>query len=71
MSGDDTPRTAGTRANWTIESQLIASGRDRTRGAPLNVPPVFASNFYLPDERLYSRTNGTPTTDALEAASNI
>lgn len=67
MSGDDTPRTAGTRANWTIESQLIASGRDRTLGAPLNVPPVFASNFYLPDERLYSRTNGTPTTDALEA----
>ena len=31
------------------------------------MPPVFASNFYLPDERLYSRSDGTPTSDALEA----
>ena len=33
---------------------------------PLNVPPVFASNYYLPDERVYSRSDGTPTTDSLE-----
>ena len=53
--------------NWTPETWLIAAGRDRSDGQPLNVPPVLASNFYLPDERLYSRTHGTPTTDALEA----
>jgi len=45
---------------------VIAAGRQRTPGAPLNVPPVLASNFYLPNDRLYSRTNGTETTDALE-----
>lgn len=52
---------------WTPETWLIAAGRTREHGAPLNVPPVFASNFYLPDDRLYSRTDGTPTTDALES----
>src|SRR6056297_2893589 len=51
---------------WSIESRLIGGARDRRLGGPLNVPPVFASNFYLPDDRLYSRTDGTPTTDALE-----
>ena len=51
---------------WTPETWLIAAGRDRTAGEPLNVAPVFASNFYLPSERLYSRTDGTPTTEALE-----
>lgn len=45
---------------------VIAAGRNRVPGAPLNVPPVLASNFYLPSDRLYSRTNGTETTDALE-----
>jgi len=53
--------------DWTPESRLIAGGRDRRPGASLNVAPVFASNYYLPDERLYSRTDGTPTTDALES----
>jgi len=52
--------------DWTTDTWLIAGGRDRTPGEPLNVPPVFASNFYLPDDRLYSRSDGTPTTDALE-----
>ena len=51
---------------WTPETWLIAAGRDRTPGEPLNIAPVFASNFYLPDDRLYSRSDGTPTTDALE-----
>ena len=51
---------------WTPETWLVAAGRTREPGQPLNVAPVFASNFYLPDERLYSRTDGTPTTDALE-----
>ena len=53
--------------DWTADTWLIAGGRDRTPGQPLNVAPVFASNFYLPDDRLYSRSDGTPTTDALEA----
>ncbi|MGA7757403.1 MAG: PLP-dependent transferase [Ilumatobacteraceae bacterium] len=53
--------------DWHPDTWLIASGRNRTPGEPLNVAPVFASNFYLPDDRLYSRTDGTPTTDALES----
>jgi cystathionine gamma-synthase len=52
--------------DWSPDTWLIAAGRTREAGAPLNVAPVFASNFYLPDDRLYSRTDGTPTTDALE-----
>lgn len=52
--------------DWTPASWLIAAGRTRVPGDPLNVAPVFASNFYLPDDRLYSRSNGTQTTDALE-----
>ncbi len=52
---------------WTPETWLIAAGRTRIEGDPLNVPPVFASNFYLPHERVYSRAEQTATTDALEA----
>jgi cystathionine gamma-synthase len=53
-------------SDWTPQTWLVAGGRDRTPGEPLNVPPVFASNYYLPDERVYSRSDGTPTTDSLE-----
>jgi cystathionine gamma-synthase len=35
-------------------------------GAPLNVPPVPASNFQLGSERSYSRDDATPTWEALE-----
>ena len=52
--------------DWTPQTWLVAGARDRTPGEPLNVPPVFASNFYLPDDRVYSRAERTPTTDALE-----
>ena len=52
--------------DWTPETWLIAAGRTRVEGEPLNVPPVFASNFYLPHDRVYSRAEGTPTIDALE-----
>ncbi len=52
--------------DWTPATWLIAAGRSRVAGDPLNVAPVFASNFYLPADRLYSRTDGTPTSDALE-----
>lgn len=48
------------------ESLLVAAGRDRRPGAPLNVPPVPASNFVLGSERAYSRDDGTPTWEALE-----
>ena len=54
-------------APWTPETWLIAGGRERRPGEPLNVAPTFASNFALPDERVYSRGGGTETTDALEA----
>jgi cystathionine gamma-synthase len=53
-------------SDWTPQTWLVAGGRNRTPGEPLNVAPVFASNFYLPDDRVYSRSEGTPTTDSLE-----
>jgi len=49
------------RATW-----VVASGRIRTPGAPLNVAPEFASNYYLPTDRVYSRSDGTATSLALE-----
>jgi cystathionine gamma-synthase len=49
-----------------VESWLVSAGRDRRRGAPLNVPLVPASNFVLGEQRAYARDDGTPTWDALE-----
>jgi cystathionine gamma-synthase len=49
------------RATW-----VVAAGRTRTPGTPLNVAPEFASNYYLPAERVYSRSDGTTTSLALE-----
>lgn len=51
---------------WDPSTWVVAGARTRTPGDPLNVPPVMASNFYLPHDRLYSRTDGTATSDALE-----
>lgn len=51
----------------TPESFVVSAGRSRIPGEPLNVPPVLASNFYLPSERIYARGEGTPTIDAFEA----
>lgn len=48
------------------ESLLVAAGRDRHPGAPLNLPPVLASNFILGTARTYARGDGTPTWEALE-----
>ncbi len=45
---------------------LIYGGRPGGAGDPLNVPPVLASNFRLPGDRYYSRTEGTPTQVAFE-----
>ncbi|MFV1992224.1 MAG: PLP-dependent transferase, partial [Acidimicrobiales bacterium] len=57
----DDPSTAWEPATW-----LIAAGRSRQPGQPLNVPPSMASNFYLPSERVYSRVEGTETANAFE-----
>lgn len=48
------------------ESWLVSAGRASEPGAPLNVPPVPASNFVLGGRREYSRDDGTPTWEALE-----
>ncbi|HEY5664443.1 MAG TPA: PLP-dependent transferase [Ilumatobacter sp.] len=45
---------------------VIFGGRPTEPGDPLNVPPVMASNFRLPGDRYYSRTEGTPTQVAFE-----
>ena len=51
---------------YTADTLLVAAGRDRRPGAPLNCPPVLASNFVLGAERAYARDDGTPTWEALE-----
>jgi cystathionine gamma-synthase len=48
------------------ETWLISGGRPTELGDPLNWPPTMASNFRLPHERYYSRTEGTETQGALE-----
>lgn len=50
-----------------LRSWLVAAGRSADPGAPLNVPPIPASNFILGQGRSYSRTDSTPTWEALEA----
>lgn len=64
------------REGMTVESWLVAAGRDGRPGAPLNVPPTPASNFVLGQaaqgavlpamERAYSRDDATPGWEALE-----
>lgn len=49
-----------------MESWVVAAGRDRRPGSPLNVPPWPASNFVLGEQRAYSRDDGTPGWEALE-----
>lgn len=48
------------------ESWLVSAGRDSKPGAPLNVPPIPASNFIIGTGREYSRDDGSPTWEALE-----
>ncbi|MHB8812228.1 MAG: trans-sulfuration enzyme family protein [Steroidobacteraceae bacterium] len=50
----------------SVESWLVAAGRDRRPGSPLNVPPWPASNFVRGGHRAYSRDDGTPGWEALE-----
>src|SRR3970040_229190 len=54
------------RDHGSVESWLVSAGRDRRPGAPLNVPPIPASNFGLGERRAYSRDDGTPGWEALE-----
>ena len=49
-----------------LESWLVSAGRASEPGAPLNVPPVPASNFIIGAGREYSRSDATPTWEALE-----
>ncbi len=63
-SSDSAQRDAG--GAGSVESWLVAAGRDRRPGAPLNVPPWPASNFILGDHRTYSRSDATPGWEALE-----
>jgi len=52
--------------NLQISSWLVAAGRDNSKGAPLNIPPILTSNYILGDEYGYSRNEGTPAWTALE-----
>jgi cystathionine gamma-synthase len=52
--------------DFDVSTWVIYGGRPMEPGDPLNVPPVMASNFRLPGDRYYSRTEGTPTQVAFE-----
>lgn len=54
------------RSDIKPESWLVSAGRASEPGAPLNVPPVPASNFVGGGGREYARDDGTPTWEALE-----
>lgn len=51
----------------STESWLVSAGRPDKPGAPLNTPPVPASNYLLGGDREYARDGSTPTWEALEA----
>jgi cystathionine gamma-synthase len=68
-----TPDQSATLASLHPETAVICAGRPgRTPSEPLNVPIVLASNFHADsteeDRRAYSRTDATPTWEALETA---
>ena len=55
------------RSEVQPETWAVVAGRGAAgAGAPLNVPPVLASNFELGSERSYSRNDATPTWEAFE-----
>jgi cystathionine gamma-synthase len=55
------------KTEFKLESRLVSAGRNFEPGAPLNVPLMPASNFIIGGGRDYSRNDGTPTWEALEA----
>ncbi|RSN14992.1 cystathionine gamma-synthase [Streptomyces sp. WAC 05977] len=54
--------------DWSPRTLAVAAGRPEGPGEPLNVPIVAASTFGAGADRAYSREDGTPTWEALEAA---
>lgn len=50
----------------SLQSWLVAAGRPKEPGSPLNVPMVPASNFDLDGQRVYTRDSGSPGWEALE-----
>jgi cystathionine gamma-synthase len=50
----------------SLQSWLVAAGRPKDPGSPLNVPIVPASNFDLGGKRVYTRDSGSPGWEALE-----
>jgi cystathionine gamma-synthase len=63
-SNEPTAHKVGPSAS--VESWLVAAGRDRKPGSPLNVPLYPASNFVRGGHRAYTRDDGTPGWEALE-----
>jgi cystathionine gamma-synthase len=68
-----TPDQPATPASLHPETAVICAGRpSHGAGEPLSVPIVLASNFHAgsteDDRRAYSRTDATPTWEALETA---
>jgi len=60
------------RRSPSLRTRAVAAGRPHAAGEPLNAPLVPASNFAYGDAgpgstRAYSREDGTPTWEALEA----
>ncbi len=55
------------RSQVAGETWAVMAGRGEPKpGAPLNVPPVLASNYALGSMRAYSRDDATPTWEAFE-----
>ena len=52
--------------NLQLSSWLVAAGRNNSKGAPLNIPPILTSNYALGGDFGYSRNEGTPAWTALE-----
>ncbi|OYN91202.1 trans-sulfuration enzyme family protein [Parenemella sanctibonifatiensis] len=53
--------------HWSPQTLSVTAGRPQDPGAPLNQPPVLASNFRDGGDTLYARF-GTPSHDAFEEA---
>jgi cystathionine gamma-synthase len=66
MQPDDAEMKPPNHTDLSVDSFVVAAGRHREKGAPLNVPLVPASNYVLGGERSYARGDGTATWDALE-----
>ncbi len=65
-SGRSPPQEMKQNGAMHPDTWLISQGRPTELGDPLNFQPTMASNFRLPGERYYNRTEGTETAGALE-----